>query len=179
MKILPAHNLLALVPILTLAFMTATPVEAGEFALGFDVGYTDFDSEVASDSDFRADFRASYFFNDKFELEGQFLRATAILDTELTVYCLNGVFNFRTDTAFVPYVLVGVGTANLASSPLFGISVDDDGVAYQGAIGVRYYFGSAQSFGLRGELSALSEDTFDESSTHTSLVAGLTWKLGS
>ncbi len=174
-----ARGALPVLITLMLAWMAPVTAEAGEFALGFDVGYTDFDSEVADDTDLRADFRISYFFNDLFELEGELVRATAILDTELEAFLLNGVFNFGTDKPFVPYVLVGFGSARLGYTHWFSESVDDSGLAYQAAIGGRYYFGSDQDFGLRVELSALSEDTFDESKLHPSLVAGLTWKFGS
>jgi len=44
--------------------------------------------------------------------------------------------------------------------------------------GTRIYFGKTKRAAFRADLSLLKETTFDDSSTLTTLTAGVTWKLG-
>ena len=156
-------------------------VGAGQGELGFDLGFTDFDSEVSRDDGGRATFRGGYFFTDLFELEGE-LAASGVnddagVDIALTTLTVNAVLNFRAGDNVVLYALGGFGTARLTYD--FGpFSIDDDGAAWQLAVGSRFFFGSAKRVAVRVELSFLTENTFDESSNHASLTGGFTWRLG-
>jgi hypothetical protein len=58
------------------------------------------------------------------------------------------------------------------------VSVDDSSTAYQFGGGSRFFFGKEKKMAARVEVSWINEDTFDESSTHTNIVGGLTWRLG-
>lgn len=162
--------------VLGLALLPAT-ASAGDFELGFGFANVEFDDNIGGDSDFGFDLRAGYFLTERFELELEYMSATAIFDADLTTVTLNAVFNFKTGGSFVPYVLVGAGQAHLGRGSLFGSSFGDDGTAYKAGVGARLYFGRSKHASFRLELAALGEDTFDESSNHGILFAGLGWKF--
>ena len=61
---------------------------------------------------------------------------------------------------------------------MFGLSVDDSGVAYQVGGGSRFFFGESKRAAFRLDVALVSEDSFDDSSTHTNITGGFTWKLG-
>lgn len=171
-----------------LLFLVLLPAQATAqgFDIGFDLGVTDFDDEVEGDGssfidlpEFRADLRLGYFFNDKFELEVQFI--TSNEDVELDALMLNALYHFKTGGTKVPYVLVGVGTVDLylgfTGGWLDGVSIEDDGFGYQAGFGARFYFSSVKRSYFRLEGLALSEDAFDETSVHLSLTGGFGWQF--
>jgi len=86
------------------------------------------------------------------------------------------VFNFHPKDSIVPYVLGGVGRANLSVDAPGG-SISDQSNAIEVAIGSRFYFGAKKNAGLRVELESLNEKTFDESSTHNDINVGFTWRF--
>ena len=171
---------LALAFLLTLILSPAALAQKGGVEIGGDAGILEFDDELGGEQEFRGDFRAGYFFTDRLELEGQYLHATSIFDLALTAYMVNGVYHFRSaDAGVVPYVLAGVGSADVEVTPFFlGPVISDNGTALQAALGVRFYVGDEHRGSWRLEVSALNEDTFDEDSTHLSLVGGFSWRFG-
>lgn len=165
--------------LLTLTLGPAALAQQGGFEIGGDAGFIDLDDELGGEREFRGDFRGGYFFTDRFEVEGQVIRATSLFDLTLTAYMVNGVFHFRSaEETFVPYVFGGVGSANVEFSRLFAPNFDDNGTAFQAGVGARFYFGDEHRGSWRLEASALNEDTFDEDSTHLSLVGGFSWRFG-
>jgi hypothetical protein len=176
--------------LLCLALSGLAPSWAGLDAkngeLGFDFGFTDFDDNVTDQGGVRFNFRGGYCFTKLFELEGEgagmgSTDTEGIIDTytALGINFVNGVFNFHpSKKAIVPFVLIGVGYAKLTIDADPGPKVDDSGMAYQVAGGSRFFFGDKKRVAVRVELSVVNEDTFDESSTHTSLTGGFTWRLG-
>jgi len=165
---------------LLLALPTATAgIGAGNWEVGFGLGPTEFDSEVTDDSGFYLDVRGGYFFSDLFQLEGQVSDAGTdeeFVDISITSLFANAVFNFRPGKEIRPYVLVGVGSTTLEVEA-FG-TVDDEAASYQAAVGSRFFVGARKKMAVRVELNAITEDTFNERSTHFNLTAGLTWRIG-
>ncbi len=154
--------------------------------IGFDFGATKFDSGVTEATGGRFVFRGGYHFTDLFELEGHVASSTGTedffglnLDTTLSTWFVDGVFNFHPGRkTVVPYVLVGVGSAN-GKQELDGVTVvDENGSAYQVAVGSRFFFGSNERAAFRVELSSISESIGPDTSTHTNLVGGFTWRMG-
>jgi len=174
---------------LSLALVCAAPALAGLDAkngeLGFDLGYTHFDSNVSDRGAARFNFRGGHCFTKLFELEGE---GTGIASyesgfpevvTALSIDFVNAVFNFHpSNKQVVPYVLVGIGHATLSIELDPGPDVDDSGVAYQIAGGSRFFFGDKKRVAVRVELSVIDETTFDQTSTHVGLTGGFTWRLG-
>jgi opacity protein-like surface antigen len=173
-----ASGFVAVLSLLAAAAPSAADIGAGNGEIGFDVGFTEFDSNTSDDTGTRGAVRGGYHFTDLFQLEGQVavMNADDGVDVQLTTVMVDAVFNFHPSPNVVPYVLVGAGTANL-DLEIFGISIDDDSTAYQAALGTRFFPGSGP-LAIRLEASALWEDTFDVDSTHYSAVVGLTWRLG-
>lgn len=148
----------------------------------WDIGFGFGSAGVGNDSDLelRAEFRTAYRFTDHFGLEGEIVRARAVLDSSLDAFLVNGVFELRPGRAVEPYVLGGLGAARLEDYELFSsTSTSNDGAAFQVAVGTRVFFGQAKRVGARMELSSLWEatDVFG-TGQHTSLTAGMTWRLG-
>ena len=161
--------------ILTLAvLLLATPALAaprpGGGEIGFDIGFTDFDSDFPSSGVVRFDVRAGWQASRLLQLEGQ-LGIADDNDVELTTGFINAVINFYKGDRTVPYILFGVGGARTD----IGIA-DDTGVAGQFAAGVRAY-GREGKMGIRLELGTMWEDTFEQGWTHVNLVGGLTFDL--
>jgi opacity protein-like surface antigen len=171
------------------ALLVATPAVADLNAkngeLGIDFGYTHLDSNVSDSAGGRFNFRGGYCFTKLFELEGQGVgignEDTGVVDvtTSLGIDFANAVFNFHpSKREIVPYVLVGIGYAVMTIDLDPGPKDDDHGFAYQFAGGSRFFFGDKKRVAVRVELSVITEDTFDETSTHVSLTGGFTWRLG-
>jgi len=165
---------------LLLAVPTATAgIGEGNWEVGFGLGVTEFDSELTDDSGSYLDVRGGYFLTDRFQLEGQASDASSdedFVDISITTLFANAVFNFRSGQEVVPYVLVGAGSTTLEVEG-FG-TAEDDASAVQVAAGSRFFVGSRKKMAIRVELNAISEDTFDERSTHFNLAVGLTWRIG-
>ncbi len=149
--------------------------------IGLDLGRTNFDSNVSNESGTGLAIRGGYNFTDLFEVEGQYSDTSADdqgTDITMNTLMVNAVFNFHPRENIVPYALGGIGQASMeVKDPTFG-NFDDDASAYQLAVGSRFLFGAARKAGLRVELCSLSEKTFNDTSRHTSLTAGFTWRLG-
>ena len=181
MQLLPLRSLIpGACAMLLIVTSAVAGIGEGNWEVGFDLGVTDFDSDVADDTGFYFDVRGGYFFGDTFQLEGQISDSSTEegpFDISLTSLFVNAVFNFHPKEHIVPYVLLGVGSTTL-DIEAFGGSLDDDAVGYQVAVGSRFFVGSRKKMAVRVELIGLSEDSFDDRSRHLSLVAGLSWRLG-
>jgi opacity protein-like surface antigen len=163
------------------AVVVVFPAHAGSGEIGAGMGYTDFDSDVTSESGTDFGIRGGWHFTKLFELEGQYSDASAsddFADVSMNTLMVNAVFNFHPTDSIVPYCLGGIGQSKLEFDTPFG-GADDTGSAYQLAVGSRFLFGATKKAGLRVELSSMTEDSFDESSTHTNVNVGFTWQLGS
>ena len=178
-----------IIPAVALLFVLNSPALAsfgqrnGEVGVG--LAMTQLDSSTYDDTATGFGVRGGYNITKLFELEGQLSRASASfdvdsvgdLDMDSTTLFVNGVFNFHPRPTIVPYALVGLGNTSVEVEGS-GVSEDDSSTAYQFGGGSRFYFGKEKKMAARVEVSWISEDTFDESSTHTNIVGGLTWKLG-
>lgn len=145
----------------------------GNGEVGFDLGLTNFDSDLTGESQggFRFDLRAGYMFSDLFELEG-LIGYSGVDDGDLETAFVDAVFNFRTSPRLMPYFLIGAGGARMGLD-----SNDDTGLAGQIAGGFRG-FGDDGRIGLRLELGAMVLDLFDETTTQVNLTFGFTFGLG-
>ena len=179
--------------ILSVAFLALLAVSAPSYAaiakgngeVGFDYGQMSYDSDTNLDSSDNLSLRGGYFMTDLFQIEGQY--STADSKTEVVpgfdvkastdVIMVNGVFNFMPKKDINPFVLVGVGQADVSVDD--GIdSISDSGTAYQIAAGSRFFFGKAKRAAFRLDVSMINQDTFDESQTNTTFAGGFTFKLG-
>jgi opacity protein-like surface antigen len=169
-------------------FGLATPALAGmsegDTEIGGGYGSTDVDSDNGIDSMEHFTVRGGHQLNRMFEIEGQFATASdesSILgtnvDSSMNLYMVNGLWNFRSGNDVNPYFLVGLGMADVEVE-MGGLSVDDTSVAYQIGGGSRFFFGESKRAAFRLDVSLVTEDSFDESSTHTNITGGFTWKLG-
>jgi len=156
----------------------------GNGEIGFDYGSTDYDSDTGLDSSDSLSLRGGYFMTNLFQVEGQYMSAdskTETLGTDIDastdLLMVNGVFNFHPNKEITPYVLVGMGRADVTVDSL-GVSADDSGMAYQLGAGSRFFFGKNKRAAFRVDLSRVSQDTFDESTTNTTFAGGFTWRLG-
>ena len=152
--------------------------------LGFGVGQSDVGSDnTGVDTAQFIGVRGGYHLNDQWQVEGMFSSASAdgdvsgtSVDTTMRVIMVNGVMNFHpAKKELVPYVMAGIGRADVDAGGTIG---SDNSIAYQVGGGTRIYFGKTKRTAFRADLSLLKENTFDESSTLTTVTAGVTWKLG-
>jgi opacity protein-like surface antigen len=167
---------------------TEAGIGRGNGEIGFEFGFTDFDSNTNSGTGGSFSIRGGYHFTRLFELEGQLVAANVtdfnkpgylIQNTTMGAFLINGVFNFHPGDNVVPYVLAGLGrVAVLDLTPVFGGGFDEDSPAFHVAAGSRFFFGKSKRAAVRVEVSLLREDNFDETSTHGSFTAGFTWRLG-
>ena len=172
----------------TLVSPVAAGIGQGNGEIGFGFGFMDFDSNINAETGGRFEIRGGYHFTNLFQLEGQVLSANvtdfeapgySFQNTSMAAFLVNGVFNFGNSKVTVPYVLGGVGRVGVLDVATdSGVGFDEDGPAFQVAGGVRLFFGKSKRAAVRLELSVLHENTFDESSNHTSLTVGFTWRLG-
>jgi opacity protein-like surface antigen len=159
--------------------------QKGSGEVGVGIGVTQLDSNTFDDTGTGFGIRGGYNFSKLFELEGQLSQTSAetndatLGDMELnsTTMFVNGVFNFHPRPKLVPYALVGIGTTDVEIE-VGGSQVDDSATALQFGGGTRFFFGKEQKVAVRVEVAFINEDTFNEDSTHTNFVGGLTWKLG-
>jgi opacity protein-like surface antigen len=171
-------RLLLALAVLCLAAPAWSEIYAGSGELGIDVGLTSFDDDIVDDTSFRFNIRGGYYFSPFFELEGQYVQISADEDdTDVTLEALfvNAVFNFRPHDSYTWYTLIGIGTANVDAESAF-VDADDDSLAFQSAVGIRFFL--SKNLDARIEFSGMTEDTFNDSSQHFSLVGGLSWTFG-
>jgi opacity protein-like surface antigen len=162
------------VALLVIAFLV-TPVVAdtrkGGGDVGWDIGTTRLDDDIADANAFRMDVRAGYMLTNMFQIEGQ-IGWTDRHDLTLITGFANAVFNFRTSQRTMPYLLVGIGAARMDLA-----SGDDTGGGLQAATGVKA-FGEKGRMGLRLELGAMALDTFDEQTVNWNFTVGFVFDLG-
>jgi opacity protein-like surface antigen len=155
--------------------------------IGFEVAQADVNNSDATGSD-SAQFlgvRGGYHLTDQFQVEGQIASSSengdvagTSVDSTMRLYMVNGVMNFHPrNKEFMPYVMAGIGRADV-SVDASGLSVSDNGVAYQIGGGTRIFFGKSKTMAFRADLALLKENSFSESTTFTTVSAGITWKLG-
>jgi opacity protein-like surface antigen len=173
--------------VLAVMLLAAVPalaaIEKGNGELGVDVGSTQMDSDTGFDSGTSLAVRGGYFFNPAWELEGQMASASSDTDVAGTnvdgtfrTYMVNGVYNFKTPKAIVPYVLAGVGMAD-AEVEANGLSTSDNATAFQVGGGSRFYFGKEKRAAIRVDISMIQQQ-FDTTINNTNISAGFTWRLG-
>ena len=151
----------------------------GRWEAGLDLGSAGLSSSPA-DLETRVSLRLGYHVSRRFGVEGQLIGAAAVLDATLRAWMINGVFELRPDQAIAPYLLAGVGYAELEDVALFnGPTIGRDGAAVQAGVGSRFFFGDARRIGLRAELTSLWENTDVFSrGRYTSLSLGIAWRFG-
>ena len=158
----------------------------GTGEIGFGVGQTDVSSDTAGiDSAQVIGVRGGYNLNNQWQIEGQFSSASesgdisgTSVDSTMRLLMVNGVMNFHPKKKeLVPYVMAGIGRADV-SVDASGTSASDNSVAYQIGGGTRVFFGKSKTMAFRADLSLLRDTSFDDSSTLTTITAGVTWKLG-
>ena len=166
---------------LIVALAAASPALAqkGSFELGLGAGLTILDDKLGGDTGLSGDFRAGYYFTDRFEVEVQHTYASSVVDGAFTSDTLNAVYYFPNDEGSLPYLLVGAGIADVELDALFVDSETDEGTAIRAAAGIRFGRDAWQRAFFRAELSALAEDSFDENSTHLSAMVLFGWNFGS
>ena len=178
------------VVVLCIAVPTAIPVSAGigkgNGEIGVDVGWMELDSDLIKDRALGLTVRGGYHFTDLLQLEGQLgsFYTTDIFSEDVIYrfFFVDAVFNFRPTEHIVPYALGGVGIVNQdidpTSGPIPSVDTDDSSAAYQVGGGSRFFLGKKRKIAIRAEITFLAEDTFDQSSNHVRILAGVTWRLG-
>ena len=168
------------------AFAANSSNNDGKGEIGFGVGQSDVGSDSTGvDTAQFIGVRGGYHLNDQFQVEGMLSSASengdvsgTNVDTTMRVIMVNGVMNFHPrKKELVPYVMAGIGRADVEVDA-GGINGSDNSIAYQVGGGTRIYFGKTKRAAFRADLSLLKETTFDDSSTITTVTAGVTWKLG-
>jgi opacity protein-like surface antigen len=170
--------------------LCAPAIAAGSGNNGGEIGFGVGQSDVGSDSTGvdSAQFlgvRGGYHLTNQWQVEGMLSSASengdvsgTDVDTTMRVIMVNGVMNFHPrKKELVPYVMAGIGRADVEVDS-GGTTGSDNSIAYQVGGGTRIYFGKAKRTAFRADLSLLKETTFDDSSTITTVTAGVTWKLG-
>jgi hypothetical protein len=159
----------------TVSLLIASPVQAdargGNGEIGFDLGYMEWDAAYPSSGTGRGDLRLGYHLGKTFQLEAE-LGVARGTDSTLATAFLNGVFNFHSGDALMPYFLLGGGVAYAEIGDL-----DDTGPAAQLMGGARA-FGPQGRVGLRLEAGVIWEDTFENESVHGMITVGFTFVLG-
>lgn len=154
--------------------------------IGFGVGQSDVGSDSTGvDTAQFIGVRGGYHINNQFQVEGMFSSSSeggdlagTTTDTTMRVLMVNGVMNFHPrKKELVPYVMAGIGRADVEVESA-GVTGSDDSIAYQVGGGTRIFFGKTKRTAFRADLSFLRETTFNDSSTITTVTAGVTWKLG-
>ncbi|HEX7705729.1 MAG TPA: porin family protein [Thermoanaerobaculia bacterium] len=160
--------------VVVLAPSALAQVSRGDIEVGVDVGAVKFDSNVSDDTEPLAGLRAGWFLTDAFALELEARRAEVILNGEFQTVMLNAQYNFNSRSTVNPYVFAGLGGAN-AEYEVLGVTVDDSSLAVSAGAGARIFF--AGGWALRLQAGVLSEETFDERSTHGVFTAGVSYRF--
>ena len=172
-----------LLNVFAVMLLTAAPalaaIQEGNGEIGAGVGSTQMDSDTNLDSGIGLAVRGGYFFNPAWELEGQLASATAEFsgtsdDATFRNYMVNGVYNFQTPKEIVPYVLAGVGMADVENN---ASGASDNATAFQVGGGSRFFFGKEKRAAFRVDISMIQQQ-FDTTITNTNISAGFTWRLG-
>jgi opacity protein-like surface antigen len=171
------HAVLGLV-ILTLLATTPALAQKGAFEIGLGGGLTVLDDKLGGDTGLSFDLRAGYFLTDRFEIEIQNFYASSIVEGAFSSYTLNAVYHFEAEEGPVPYILAGVGTADVELDALFVEGISEESTALRAAVGGRFGRNRWQRTSIRAELSALNEDSFDSNSTHVGATIVISWFFG-
>jgi opacity protein-like surface antigen len=163
-----SNLVLASLVTLTLVFAAAPPASAaqGSFELALGGGLKTLDDKLGGDAGWGLDFRVGYFVTDRFAIELQSAYASTILEGSFAAHTLNAVYHFEIEGDFVPYVLVGAGTADVQVDALFTAPTEEDDTAFRAAVGGRFEIGQQGRAFTRAEISLLNEGTFDRDSSH-------------
>ena len=176
---------LAFLGVLVFSAPAFAGIEKGNGEVGVDYGSTQYDDNTGLDSSDSLSLRGGYFFTNMFQLEGQYISSDSnseelgsAVKASTDIMMVNGVFNFMPGKEIKPYVLVGVGQANV-DVDVDGVgSVDDSGTAYQIGAGSRFFFGKAKRAAFRFDVSMVNQDTFEDTQTNTTVAGGFTFRLG-
>jgi hypothetical protein len=124
-----------------------------------------------------------YFFTNLFQLEGQYISSDAnseelgsAVTASTDIMMVNGVFNFMPGKEIKPYVLVGLGQADVNVDVQGVGSQDDSGTAYQIGAGSRFFFGKTHRTAFRFDVSRINQDTFDDKTTNMTVSGGFTFR---
>ncbi|HKQ96502.1 MAG TPA: porin family protein [Candidatus Polarisedimenticolia bacterium] len=160
-------------------------IGAGQGEVGVDYGNTSYDSDTGLESSDSLSLRGGYFFTNLFQIEGQYISSDSnseelgsAVQASTDIMMVNGVFNFMPGKEVKPYVLVGLGQANVDVDVQGVGSQDDSGTAYQIGAGSRFFFGKSKRTAFRFDVSMINADTFDEKQTNTMVAGGFTFRLG-
>ncbi|HVR44097.1 MAG TPA: outer membrane beta-barrel protein [Thermoanaerobaculia bacterium] len=148
----------------------------GDLEVGIDGGIISLDSAAGDDTEAIFGIRGGFMATPRFGFEIEYKIAEAPLDSDLSTWMGNVLYNFGSYGSLDPFAYAGFGLALLETEGVFGQPVDDKGLAWQGGVGARMFFGAR--FGVRFQAGALYENTFDAGSTHVVATAGLTVRLG-
>lgn len=183
-------RILTVAMVMTLALaaplFAATAKDDSKGEIGFGFGHSDLGADTGVDSAQYIGVRGGYNLNPKWQIEGQFAESSGDedvlgvnVDSTTRLIMVNGVMNFHpAKKEYVPYVMAGIGQADV-DVDVAGIgSVSDNSIALQVGGGTRIFFGQAKKMAFRADLSLVRDSTFDDSNTTTNITAGLTWKLG-
>jgi hypothetical protein len=168
------------VGIALIGLLAATPASSqkGGFELGVGAGLMRLGDKLGGDTGLSLDLRVGYFLTTRFEVELQGTQASAAVEGGFRAYTLNAVYHFLDPAGFVPYVLIGAGTADVERDGFLTERVDDDAGALRAAIGGRFRLGDHKRSYFRVELWALEEDSFGADSTHLGLTCAFSWRFG-
>ena len=159
-------------------------IAKGNSVVGVNYGSTSYDSKTDLDSSSSIALRGGYFMTNLFQIEGQFANADTNSKTNsddkvsTDLMMVNGVFNFMNKKSITPYALVGVGQAKVDVNPALGSSQSDSATAYQIGAGTRFFIGKEKRAAIRIDVARVTEDTFSEKSTNTTVAGGFSWRLG-
>ena len=176
---------LALLGLFVFSAPALAGIGQGQGEVGVDYGSTSYDSDTGLDSSDSLSLRGGYFFTNLFQLEGQYISSDSnseelgnAVTASTDIMMVNGVFNFLPGKEIKPYVLVGLGQANVDVDVQGLGSVDDSGTAYQIGAGSRFFFGKTKRTAFRFDVSMINQDTFEDATTNTTVSGGFTFRLG-
>ena len=174
------NTIRATILVLLTCLCIAAPASAqrGDFEIGAGLGFAHLDDKLGGDGGLTAELRVGYFVTDRFQLEIQNSRASSIFDGSFDALTLNALYHWDRKTRIVPYVLVGLGRADVTLDKVPGAQQEDDATALRAAIGARFWLGSKERASLRLELGALNEDSFGDDSTHLGFSSVFSWRFG-
>lgn len=160
-------------------------IGARDAEIGFDYALTRFDADLLGKTGDRWSLRAGRHETGYLQWEGQITRGSvkevplpgADREVTLSMALVNVVLNFHPRPGIVPYVLAGLGLAKTEVRAV-GLSSGDTQGGYQIAGGSRFFFGERSAVALRVELAILASDAFEHSYFHSSIAAGLTFRIG-
>ena len=163
--------------------LAASPVAADDrWRVGASLGSIELDRNVTPRQSAEAywSLHAARVLTPHFELTGKVLRVAVTdkrgFESELHALVPGLRWVWLPRKRVQPIVFGGVGLARLERSA-GGVSVDDEGLAFDLGLGVRVALGERRRLHLLLEIETLVEDTFGVESTHNGANLGLTWSF--